>query len=102
MPPPRFARRWHDETRALPDARALRFAPDRSCEALQRLHRQRHAVMPDLLDRVHDRVPLAALLGELRPALGGDAVVLAPPLAGHRLPARLRVAEALEAVQQRV
>ena len=60
------------------------------------------AAEPDLLERVHDRVPLAALLGQLGQARVGDAVVLAPPLAGDRLPARLHVTEALEPVQQRV
>src|SRR6266511_4432793 len=57
---------------------------------------------PDLFQRVHDRVPLAALLGKLSQALVGDAVVLAPPLPSDRLPARLHIAEALKPVQQRV
>ena len=67
--------------RTAPPTRPDPAAP--SCRAPQRDRRRRPAVAePDLLERVGDRVPLAALLGQLSQALVGDAVVLAPPLAG--------------------
>ena len=51
--------------------------------------------------RVH-RLPLLALLGELRPALGGDRVVLTAPAALGDFPPRLDVSEPLESVQNGV
>src|SRR5262245_4788768 len=57
---------------------------------------------PDPPQRVVDRLPLSLLLGELRAALRGDPVVLAPAAALRDLPARLDVAEALESMQDGV
>src|SRR5262245_54817885 len=74
----------------------------RSCETLPREHDHRPGVTPDLLEGAYDRVPLPALLRELRQPGTRDAVVLPPPLPGDRLPAGLHVPKPLEPVQQRV
>src|SRR6266536_4858632 len=100
---PGGAARTDATARTAPPARP--GPPSPSCPALQQDRGQRPAgaeAEPDLLERLHDRVPLAALLGELIEALVGDAVVLAPPLARNRLPVRLHVTEALQPLQQRV